>query len=104
MWPDNIRSLSFGPSCTSQGNSLFGPFTINVLYPVLAWIGVMALGYSIGKLYAEGYDQGKRRKQLLYIGIGAHSPLCYTSAENTYMVIRLIGIFRPVQYSAFFHI
>ena len=69
--PDN-SSLSFFWSVMHEPRQFsLGPFTINVLYPVLAWIGVMALGYSIGKLYAEGYDQGKRRKQLLYIGIGA---------------------------------
>lgn len=45
----------------------------NVLvgYPVLPWIGIIALGYSIGNLYAPAFDAAKRKKILLMLGGGA---------------------------------
>jgi uncharacterized membrane protein len=45
----------------------------NVLvgYPILPWIGIMALGYSLGNLYTPVYSAEKRRKTLLMLGSGA---------------------------------
>jgi len=43
---------------------------VDFVYPVLPWIGLMALGYVFGALYKEGFDADKRRKLLLQIGIG----------------------------------
>ena len=40
-------------------------------YPVLAWIGVMVLGYCFGTLYRSGFDAVRRKKWLLRIGGGA---------------------------------
>lgn len=37
-------------------------------YPILPWIGVMALGYCLGELFSNNYDAVKRRKLLLTIG------------------------------------
>jgi uncharacterized membrane protein len=45
-----------------------GRFNIFLAYPILPWIGVMALGYCLGELYAKGYDGNKRRKILLTTG------------------------------------
>lgn len=44
---------------------------VSFTYPILAWIGVMTLGYSFGELYKKGADKKVRRKWLLRIGIGA---------------------------------
>lgn len=46
-------------------------FNIHVSYPVLPWIGVIALGYWFGSLYAPGYNAQMRRKILLSLGVGA---------------------------------
>ena len=40
-------------------------------YPVLAWIGIITLGYCFGSLYRNGFDAIKRKKWLLLIGSGA---------------------------------
>ena len=57
---------------------------ILVGYPVIPWIGVMALGYCLGSLYSSGYNTEKRKKTLLSIGIGA---------ILLFMVIRFINIY-----------
>jgi len=48
-----------------------GYFTIRVHFPLLPWIGIMAIGYYLGHLYATGYDEAKRKKILLFLGVGA---------------------------------
>lgn len=57
---------------------------ILVGYPVLPWIGVMALGYCLGSLYSFGYSIEKRKKTLLSIGIGA---------ILLFIVVRFINIY-----------
>ncbi len=44
---------------------------INFVYPVLPWIGLMALGYVFGSLYQRDVPVEKRRKWLVRIGTGA---------------------------------
>ncbi len=44
--------------------------TIGIFYPVLPWTGAMLLGYSIGTWYDSSYDDVKRRRNLLYSGLG----------------------------------
>lgn len=36
-------------------------------YPILPWIAVMSLGYCFGTMYYKGYDQAKRKKNLLML-------------------------------------
>ncbi|HUS03842.1 MAG TPA: heparan-alpha-glucosaminide N-acetyltransferase domain-containing protein [Chitinophagaceae bacterium] len=45
----------------------FGKFNLLILYPVLAWIGVMCAGYCFGELYTN-YDAARRKKLLIIIG------------------------------------
>ena len=40
-------------------------------YPILAWIGVMVLGYCFGKLYKKDLDKQERKKWLLKLGVGS---------------------------------
>lgn len=42
---------------------------LNFVYPVLPWIGLMALGYVFGAWYKPDFDSVKRRKWLLWIGV-----------------------------------
>ncbi len=38
-------------------------------YPVLPWIGTMALGYCFGSLYGKGYTPEVRRRMLIRLGV-----------------------------------
>ncbi|MCB0795036.1 MAG: DUF1624 domain-containing protein [Flavobacteriales bacterium] len=49
---------------------LFGRYFF-FAYPVLPWIGTMALGYAFGALYAKGYTPEVRRRLLLRLGLAA---------------------------------
>jgi len=44
---------------------------INFVYPVLPWIGLMALGYVFGMFYQKDFPAEQRRRWLLRIGFSA---------------------------------
>ena len=51
-----------------------GPIDVNgvtlfVGYPVIPWIGTMALGYCFGAFYAKGYTSEVRRRLLVRLGL-----------------------------------
>jgi uncharacterized membrane protein len=54
-----------------DGDFTFGRFTLLLHYPVIPWIGIMAIGYTLGGLYVAGQDGERRKKTLLYLGTGA---------------------------------
>jgi len=62
----------------------FGRFTVYVHYPVLPWIGLMAAGFCLGKLYGPYYDPVKRRKILLLAGVAAVMLFIMLRAGNFY--------------------
>ncbi|MCW3092687.1 MAG: hypothetical protein JWP81_3756 [Ferruginibacter sp.] len=57
---------------------------ILVGYPVMPWIGVMALGYSFGNLYTPAFTALRRKKVLLLIGF---------SAIGLFILLRLFNIY-----------
>ncbi len=43
-------------------------YVFTIVYPLIPWIGVMALGYCLGRLYDVDYSPEKRKKLLQRIG------------------------------------
>lgn len=58
----------------------------NVLvgYPIIPWIGIMALGYCFGSLYTPAFNAEKRKKILLMIG---------GSAIALFVLIRFLNVY-----------
>jgi len=63
----------------------FGPFDLAVFhYPVIPWIGLMALGYCFGTFYKEEFDVSIRKKWLLILGFGAMALFFILRGINIY--------------------
>lgn len=59
-------------------------FLLLVGYPIIPWVGVMALGYCLGKLYGKGYPAPQRKKLLLTLGLGLIALFIIIRAINIY--------------------
>ncbi|MEG8017751.1 DUF1624 domain-containing protein [Sphingomonas sp. LR55] len=59
-------------------------------YPVLPWIGVIALGWSIGPWFAQAVDRVQRRSRLLVAGV-ARSRCSRSCGRSTAMASRCRG-------------
>jgi uncharacterized membrane protein len=57
---------------------------ILVGYPIVPWIGVMALGYCFGTLYTSAYSSERRRKILLMLGGSAIALFILIRFTNLY--------------------
>jgi uncharacterized membrane protein len=57
---------------------------INIVYPVLPWMGLMALGYTAGYLYRTEFSPARRRFWLLASGIGAVFLFILLRSFNSY--------------------
>ena len=53
-------------------------------YPVIPWIGLMALGYCFGQLYVKDFDAKLRRTWLLRMGLGALGLFLVVRGLNVY--------------------
>jgi uncharacterized membrane protein len=51
-------------------HSLNATHFVMVVYAFLPWLGVMILGYCLGRLYVPAFDPNKRKKILFYLGAG----------------------------------
>ncbi len=58
--------------------------SVEVIYPVLAWIGVMMTGYCSGALYRPEMNAGKRKKWLISISAGAIILFVFLRLFNVY--------------------
>jgi len=59
-------------------------FTLLIAYPFLPWLGLMIIGYCLGKLYRKGTDAAWRKNFLFVAGI---------SAVCLFVVIRFINFY-----------
>ena len=80
------------------GSFTFGHFTFSVKYPVMPWIGLMAVGYYFGDWYAPGCDPVRRRLMLFLLGY---------STVAVFFILRIINGYGDaarwsVQKNAFF--
>ncbi|MEX0298793.1 MAG: DUF1624 domain-containing protein [Kordiimonas sp.] len=58
--------------------------TIKTTYPVLAWIGVIALGYAVGPWFGKTTTACDRQKTLIKYGIAMIVTFCVIRAFNVY--------------------
>ena len=57
---------------------------IDLHYPLIPWIGLMALGYVFGILYREEFNAAKRRRWLAWMGMSAVLLFVLLRAFNLY--------------------
>ncbi|MGY8897499.1 MAG: DUF1624 domain-containing protein [Paraglaciecola sp.] len=59
-------------------------FKIKASYPVLPWIGVILLGYSMGPLYSQAVEGSKRQSTLVKLGVAMWGVLLILRGFNIY--------------------
>ena len=67
-----------------RGFLALAPVRIKVSYPVLAWVGVILLGYACGPLYARATAPALRRRWLTAAGIACLALLVVLRSVNAY--------------------
>jgi uncharacterized membrane protein len=67
---NSSQAASFGWAVLHQFSFFkFGSFTIAAAYPLIPWVGVMALGYCLGPVFRSHVQPQKRKTFLLTAGI-----------------------------------
>ncbi len=61
-----------------------GSIQIGEAYHIIPWSGVMALGYCLGSIFANGFEPARRKKILLQLGIGSLVFFVILRAINVY--------------------
>ncbi len=88
-----LAGLSFEPGSwlatawtilEQRGYLLAEPVRVRISYPLLAWIGVILLGYACGPLYARALDPALRRRRLVAGGLGCLALLLVLRTWNIY--------------------
>jgi len=88
-----LAALSFDPGTPAaalwtilerRGFLLEAPLRVKVSYPVLAWIGVILLGYACGPLYARAAAPALRRRRLVIGGVAGLALLVLLRVPNLY--------------------
>ena len=57
---------------------------IRIHYPIIPWVGVMALGYVFGTLYRYGFSEIRRGKWLFMLGLGSVALFFVLRLPNLY--------------------
>lgn len=68
----------FGVVPLTENNALF------VIYPLLPWLGIMMLGFGLGKLYSGEYTKEQRQKILFILGFSALGLFIFLRTINIY--------------------
>ena len=72
---------------------IFNGITVRIVYPIVPWIGVMSLGYYIGKFYDKTIDPKKRQFLFTMIGI---------STIVLFLIIRSVNLYgNPKHWESF---
>jgi uncharacterized membrane protein len=58
--------------------------TVKISYPTLPWIGVIFLGYAVGPLYSATFEQARRRRLLVQLGVACLLLLLVLRGFNIY--------------------
>jgi uncharacterized membrane protein len=66
------------------GDFRIGPFTFLIRYPVLPWIGIIAVGYYFGHFYSPAYNETDRKKMFLLVGIASVLLFLFFRSANLY--------------------
>ena len=59
-------------------------YSFEIFYPLIPWIGVMALGYCVGRLFEQDFSTAYRKKILLRTGMGSLALLFLLRLSNFY--------------------
>jgi len=62
----------------------YGHWIFVTRYPLLPWIGIMTMGYYIGRYYLPDYDPDERRPRLVMLGFGAIGLFLLLRGTNLY--------------------
>jgi uncharacterized membrane protein len=91
---DGVSAGSFGAWAplwnilhVSAGTITIGPVKLFVLYPLIPWVGVMALGYAFGALITRSPSRqsaAERQRLLLWSGLAATAAFVVVRALNVY--------------------
>lgn len=67
-----------------RGNLMDDPVRVRISYPLLAWIGVILLGYACGPLYGRSMPAAQRRRWLVLAGVASLLLLAVLRTWNVY--------------------
>ena len=84
-WPSgNIMRGSdpFWTTLHTQGSTIFAPFLVNTIYPLLPWVGLILVGY--GSAFVFRQDAKSRDRILMFAGI---------SFIALFIILRFVGIY-----------
>ena len=80
---NTIRALGWD-MLHDQGDVTLNGVNIFVMYPIIPWVGLMALGYCLGSLYAADFDAGRRKKILSTLGLSVIGLFIVLRFSNLY--------------------
>ncbi|HZE84955.1 MAG TPA: heparan-alpha-glucosaminide N-acetyltransferase domain-containing protein [Puia sp.] len=80
VWASMIWSVTHKTASFPVGHD----FMITVQYPFLPWLGIMILGYALGKIYLPSTDPASRKKLLLSMGFAAVALFVLLRWSNVY--------------------